>query len=63
MRKLLSNLIALGFILLMVLALLQGISILLGYEKPENVEGGHHDFTKYAYSNWGAALLSIGIFS
>ncbi len=63
MRKLFSNLIAIGFIVLMVLALLQGISILLGYEKPENIEGGHHDFTKYAYSNWGAALLSIGIFS
>ncbi len=63
MRKFFSNLIAFGFILLMVLALLQGISILLGYEKPENVEGGHHDFTKYAYSNWIAALLSIGIFS
>lgn len=63
MRKLFSNLIALGFILLMVLALLQGISILLGYEKPENVEGGHHDFTKYAYNNWVEALLSIGIFS
>lgn len=62
-RKFFSDIIALGFIVLMVLALLLGLSVLLGYEKPENVEGGHHNFTEYAYSNWGAALLSIGIFS
>ncbi|MFZ3169993.1 MAG: isoprenylcysteine carboxylmethyltransferase family protein [Candidatus Methanoperedens sp.] len=64
MRKFFSNLIALGFIVLMVLALLSGISVLLGYEKPENIEGsGHHLFTGYAYGNWGATLLSVGIFS
>ncbi len=64
MRKFFSNLIALGFIVLMVLALLSGISVLLGYEKPENIEGGgHHDLTGYAYNNWGATLLSIGLFS
>lgn len=38
--------------------------MLLGYESPENIEGGgHHAFTDYAYSNWIAVLLSIGIFS
>ncbi len=64
MRKFFSDLIALGFIALMALALLSGISVFLGYEKPENIEGGgHHDITEYAYSNWGATLLSIGIFS
>ncbi len=64
MRKIFSDLIASGFILLMVLVLISGISVLLGYEKPENIEGGdHHDFTDYAYGKWGATLLSIGIFS
>lgn len=64
MRKIFSDLIASGFILLMVLVLISGISVLLGYEKPENIEGGdHHDFTDYAYGKWGASLLSIGIFS
>ncbi|PKL53665.1 MAG: isoprenylcysteine carboxyl methyltransferase [Candidatus Methanoperedenaceae archaeon HGW-Methanoperedenaceae-1] len=38
--------------------------MLLGNENPGNVDGGgHHDFTAYAYSNWGAALLSIALFS
>ncbi|MFZ2412096.1 MAG: isoprenylcysteine carboxylmethyltransferase family protein [Candidatus Methanoperedens sp.] len=64
MRKFFSDLIAIGFIALMALALLSGISVLLGFEKPENIEGsGHHDITEYAYSNWGATLLSIGLFS
>ncbi len=64
MRKFFGNLIALGFIVLMVLALLSGVSVLLGYEKPGNIEGGgHHAFTDYAYGNWGATLLSIGLFS
>src|SRR4030067_2358336 len=64
MKKFLSNLIAAGFILLMALALLSGISVLLGYEKLGNIEGGgHHLFTGYAYGNWVATLLSIGIFS
>jgi hypothetical protein len=64
MKKILSNLIAAGFILLMALAILSGISVLLGYEKSENIEGGgHHLFTGYAYGNWGATLFSVGIFS
>jgi protein-S-isoprenylcysteine O-methyltransferase Ste14 len=64
LKKLLGNLIALGFIGLMVLALFSGLSMLLGFEKPENVEGGDfHDMTGYAYGNWAATLLSIGIFS
>ncbi|MFZ3058138.1 MAG: isoprenylcysteine carboxylmethyltransferase family protein [Candidatus Methanoperedens sp.] len=64
MRQFFSDLIALGFIALMVLALLSGVSVLLGYEKPENIEGGgHHAFTDYAYGKWGATLLSIGLFS
>ncbi len=64
MKKFLSNLIAVGFILLMALAILLGISVLLGYEKSENIEGGgHHLFTGYAYGNWGATLFSVGIFS
>ncbi len=64
MRKIFGDLIALGFIALMVLALFMGIRVLLGFESPENIEGGgHHDLTKYAYSNWIAVLLSIGIFS
>src|SRR5659263_212050 len=64
MRKFFSNLIALGFIALMALAILSGISVLLGYEKPENIEGGgHHSFTEYAYGNWAATLFSVGIFS
>lgn len=64
MRKFFSDLISLGFIALMALALLSGISVLLGYEKPENIEGGgHHAFTDYAYGKWGATLLSIGLFS
>ncbi|MDD5472636.1 MAG: isoprenylcysteine carboxylmethyltransferase family protein [Candidatus Methanoperedens sp.] len=64
MRKFFSDLIAIGFIVLMALTFLSGISVLLGYEKPENIEGlGHHDLTEYAYSNWGATLLSVGIFS
>ncbi len=64
MRKFFSDFIALGFIALMALALLSGISVLLGYEKPGNIEGGgHHEFTDYAYGKWGATLLSVGIFS
>ena len=64
MRKIFGDLIAAGFILLMVLVLISGLSILLGFEKPENIEGGdHHDLTGYAYGNWAATLLSIGIFS
>lgn len=64
MRKFFGDLIALGFIVLMVLVLLKGIGVLLGFESPENIEGGgHHDLTDYAYSNWIAVLLSIGIFS
>ncbi|MCZ7381293.1 MAG: isoprenylcysteine carboxylmethyltransferase family protein [Candidatus Methanoperedens sp.] len=48
----------------MVLALLSGVSVLLGFEKPGNIEGsGHHTFTDYAYGKWGATLLSIGLFS
>ncbi len=64
MRKFFSDLISLGFILLMVLVLVSGLSVLLGFEKPENIEGGdHHDLTGYAYGKWAATLLSIGIFS
>lgn len=64
MRKFFGDLIALGFIVLMVLVLLKGFGVLLGFESPENIEGGgHHFLTEYAYSNWFAALLSIGIFS
>lgn len=64
LRKFFRDFIALGFIVLMVLALLNGIGILLGFESPENIEGsGHHDLTEYSYSNWGATLLSIGLFS
>jgi len=64
MKKFFGNLISLGFIALMALALFKGISVLLGYENPANIEGsGHHAFTDYAYSNWGATLFSVGIFS
>lgn len=63
MRRFFSDIIAFVSVALIIMALLFGISVLLGYEKPENVEGGHHDFSEYAYSKWGAALLSIGIFS
>lgn len=64
MKKFFSDLISLGFIVLMALALLKGISVLLGYENPANIEGGGHQaFTEYAYSNWWATILSIGIFS
>lgn len=64
MRKFFSNFIALGFIALMALAIFSGISVLLGFEKPGNIEGGdHHDLTGYAYGNWAATLLSVGIFS
>ena len=64
MRKIFGDLIAAGFILLMVLVLISGLSVLLGFEKPENIEGqDHHDLTGYAYGNWAATLLSIGIFS
>ncbi len=64
MKKFLGNLIAFGFIVLMVLALFSGLSVLLGFEKPENIEGGDHlDMAGYAYGNWAATLLSIGIFS
>ncbi len=60
MRKFFGDLIKLGFLVLVVFALLMGIRALIGLE----IEGGgHHDFTKYAYSNWIAALLSIGLFS
>lgn len=38
MKKFFSNLIASGFILLMALAIFSGISVLLGYEKSENIE-------------------------
>ncbi len=56
--------IAYGFIILMALVIISGISVLLGFEKPENIEGGgHHALTDYAYSNWGSTLISIGIFS
>ena len=64
MRKIFTDFITSGFIVLMALALLSGISVLLGFEKPENIEGGdHHDLAGYAYSNWGATILSVGIFS
>ncbi len=64
MRKIFGDFIAFGFIVLMVLVLLKGIGVLFGFESPENIEGGgHHDLTEYAYSNWIAVLLSIGIFS
>ncbi|MCZ7397767.1 MAG: hypothetical protein O8C59_04590, partial [Candidatus Methanoperedens sp.] len=64
MRKIFSDLVGAGFILLMVLVLISGLSMLLGFEKPENIEGGdHHDLTGYAYGKWAATLLSIGIFS
>ncbi|MCZ7399193.1 MAG: isoprenylcysteine carboxylmethyltransferase family protein [Candidatus Methanoperedens sp.] len=64
MRKILRDLVASGFIVLMALALLSGLSVLLGFEKPGNIEGsGHHAFTDYAYGKWGATLLSIGLFS
>ena len=64
MKKFLSDLISRGFIALMALALFKGISVLLGYENPANIEGsGHHALTDYAYSNWGSTLFSIGIFS
>ncbi|MCZ7385739.1 MAG: isoprenylcysteine carboxylmethyltransferase family protein [Candidatus Methanoperedens sp.] len=64
MKKILRDLIASGFIVLMVLALLSGVSVLLGFEKPENIEGGgHHAFTDYAYGKWASTLLSIGLFS
>ncbi len=63
MKKFLSNLIAAGFILLMALAILSGISVLLGYEKPGNIEGGgHHLFTGYAYGNWEQHFLALGFF-
>lgn len=64
MRKFFYNLISLGFITLMVLVLISGLSVLLGFEKPENIEGGdHHDLTGYAYGNWAATIISVGIFS
>ncbi|MFZ3169638.1 MAG: hypothetical protein WA130_18645 [Candidatus Methanoperedens sp.] len=64
MKKFISNLISLGFIVLMALAIFEGISVLLGYENPADIEGsGHHAFTDYAYGNWGATLFSVGIFS
>ncbi len=64
MKKFFGNFIAAGFILLMVLFLISGLSVLLGFEKPENIEGGdHHNLTGNAYGNWAATLLSIGIFS
>lgn len=64
MRKFFSDLISLGFIVLMVLVLIAGLSVLLGFEKPENIEGGdHHDLTGYAYGRWAGTLLSTGIFS
>jgi protein-S-isoprenylcysteine O-methyltransferase Ste14 len=64
MKKIFSDLIAAGFILLMVLVLISGLSVLMGFEKPENIDGGDpHDMTGYAYGNWVATLLSIGIFS
>ncbi len=64
MRFTFRDLVSAGFIMLMVLVLLSGLSVLLGFEKPENIEGGdHHDLTGYAYGKWEATLLSIGIFS
>ncbi len=64
MRKIFNDVISLGFIALMVLVLISGLSVLLGFENPENLEGGdHHDLTGYAYGKWAATLLSIGIFS
>lgn len=65
MRKIFSDLIAFGFFTLVILALFSGVSMLFGNEKPGYVDegGGHHDSAEYAYSNWGAALLSIGLFS
>ncbi len=64
MKKFFGDLIALGFIVLMVLVLMEGTFVLFGLESPENIEGGeHHELTEYAYSDWAAVLLSIGIFS
>ena len=63
-KKIFRDIISAGFILLLVLVLISGLSVLLGFEKPENIEGGdHHDMTGNAYGNWAATLLSIGIFS
>ena len=64
MRKIFNDVISFGFITLMVLVLISGLSVLLGFENPENIEGGdHHALTGYAYGKWAATLLSIGIFS
>jgi len=64
LKKSFGDLISLGFIALMILVLISGLSVLLGYERPENIEGGgHYDLTGYAYGNWVATLLSIGLFS
>ncbi|MCZ7358667.1 MAG: hypothetical protein O8C55_01210, partial [Candidatus Methanoperedens sp.] len=64
MKKSFGDLISFGFVALMILVLISGLSVLLGYERPENIEGGgHHDLTGYAYGNWVATLLSIGLFS
>src|SRR3990170_7792436 len=64
MRKIFNDVISLGSIALMVLVLISGLSVLLGFENPENIEGGgHHDLTGYAYGSWVATLLSIGLFS
>ncbi len=64
MKTIFNDVISLGFIVLMILVLISGLSVLLGFENPGNIEGGdHHDLTGYAYGKWAATLLSIGIFS
>ena len=47
----------------MVFALLTGLSSLFGHHSPENIDTGHNNVTEYAYGNWLAVLLSIGLFS
>jgi len=49
--------------LLIVFTVLSGISSLFGHGSPENIDAGNGNVTEYAYGNWIAVLLSIGLFS
>jgi len=61
--KRLGDIIAIGFIVLIIFTLLSGLFSLLGFDSPVNIEENHNSFTEYAYDNWIAVLLGIGLFS
>jgi protein-S-isoprenylcysteine O-methyltransferase Ste14 len=64
MKNILGNKFTLLFLFPLVLLLALGTTIFFGVLDPAIIEGGdHHLLASYAYDNWAAVMLSIGLFS